>query len=69
MPEITNEVGAANTLYILGLQIAISTNEERKNKEESQYSYFLNFSNINKLILGDNNSIGALYTSYRLVDI
>ena len=64
-----NKVGAINTLYISGLWAAIRAKEEKVSEEESQYSYFLNFNNIDKLILGDNNSISTLYTPNRLANL
>ncbi len=67
--ETTNEAGAANALHISGLQTAARAEEERMSEEESQRSCFLNFGDIDEPILGDDNSIGALYASNRSVDI
>ena len=69
MPETTAEAGAANALHISGLQTAASAEGERVSEEESQRSCLLNFGDIDEPILGDNNSIGALYASNRSVDI
>ena len=71
MPELVNEVRILNSPAKLGIQaiIDIKEEEERAYKEVSQYSYFLNFSDINEPILGDGNSIIILYASNRLVNI
>ena len=71
MPELANKVRILNSLAKLGVQATINVKkeEERVYKEVSQRSYFLNFSDINKPILGDENSITILYASNRLVNI
>ena len=66
--ETTNEPGAADT-DISGLQTAARAEEERLSKEGSQRSCFLNFGDMDEPIMGDDNSIGALYTSNRSVGI
>ena len=69
MSEIGNEAGAVNTLYISGLETAAIIEEEGISEEESQRSYFLNFSDIDEPIIRDNNSNTASYTSNKSVNI
>ena len=71
MPELVNEVRMSNSPARLGIQatIDVEEEEERAYKEASQRSSFLNFSDINKPILGDGNSITILYTSNKSVNI
>ena len=68
MPETTNKPGAINT-DISGLQITARAEEEGMSERESQRSCFLNFSNINKSNIRDNNNINALYTSNKSVNV
>ena len=71
MPELANEVGMLNSPARLGVQaiIDVKEEEERAYEEASQRSYFLNFGDINKPILGDGNSIIILHASNKLVNI
>jgi hypothetical protein len=59
----------SNTLARLGIQVIVDIEEERAYEEVSQCSYFLNFSDIDKLILGDENSITISHASNRSVNI
>jgi hypothetical protein len=67
--ETTNEAGAANALHKSGLQTAAGAKGERVSEEESQRSCALNIGDIDKPILGDENSIAASHASNRSVNI
>jgi hypothetical protein len=68
VPETTNEPGAVDA-DISGLQTVVRAEEERMSEGESQRSCFLNFGDIDELILGDDNDIATSHASSKLANV